>query len=612
MSRPFIEFVQVQALPWRRGIPGQVRRKVETRVLSVDADTGASSVLVRYPPGWEQNDPQCLDTDEEFFVLGGELSIGKSVYGPRTYAHLPAGYHRPTMTSPHGAVVLTFFEGEPQAVDAADGVVDSPRLVERRDALDGDWGGAFHPQFPPGAGRKWLRRDPRDGEETWILGAMPLRHGRRPAFDGICSLRYTSRQREEGIKDSPEIFLADIVAEIERQKKRFPIEFNIDIARRFTEESAAAYEYLVKLGVEFDYFVKRPTLHTVDWMLKTHDVSAYRTGFEAALAQAGVEVVTRTRAREFIMDGHRVKGVQAEPHRSGERVEFTGTHGVVLASGGYQANADFRRRYQLESLSRTPFLGIDTDLGDGHVMAAALGADLVSMSMMPLLVIIPGALLEDVIAVSTAGHRFHDENGPYDDRVDAVHDLPDQRAFYIFDSSPVRTKEQYVLQMPDEVISAPSLTELADKVGIDGKALVETVDTWNAQVAAKRDDEFDRLVFPADRRGIIEPPFNASRMVVGITFPAGGVRVTSDMEAVSVMGRTIPGLLVVGDTAGGLSSAIGLGGLRITPAVTLGRVAGREAMRKDIETEPRVVVKSLMEGAVVERLDHGTTMMLHD
>jgi len=180
MSRPFIEFVQVQALPWRSGIPGQVRRKVETRVLSVDADTGASSVLVRYPPGWEQNDPQCLDSDEEFFVLGGELSIGKSVYGPRTYAHLPAGYHRPNMTSPHGAVVLTFFEGEPQAVDAADGLVDFPRLVERRDALDGDWGGAFHPQFPPGAGRKWLRRDPRDGEETWILGTMPLRHGRRP------------------------------------------------------------------------------------------------------------------------------------------------------------------------------------------------------------------------------------------------------------------------------------------------------------------------------------------------------------------------------------------------------------------------------------------------
>ena len=52
--------------------------------------------------------------------------------------------------------------------------------MRRVDALAGEWGGNFHPQFPPGAGRKFLRQDPHDGEQTWILGTMPLRFGRRP------------------------------------------------------------------------------------------------------------------------------------------------------------------------------------------------------------------------------------------------------------------------------------------------------------------------------------------------------------------------------------------------------------------------------------------------
>ncbi|MGH3658728.1 MAG: cupin domain-containing protein, partial [Micromonosporaceae bacterium] len=54
------------------------------------------------------------------------------------------------------------------------------RVVEHIDGLSGEWGAGFNPKFPPGAGRKWLRRDPVTGDETWILGTMPLRHGTRP------------------------------------------------------------------------------------------------------------------------------------------------------------------------------------------------------------------------------------------------------------------------------------------------------------------------------------------------------------------------------------------------------------------------------------------------
>lgn len=181
MSRPFIEFVQAQALPWRDGVSGGARPGVSSKVLSTDEESGASSLIVRYPPGWTASSPHSLDCDEELFVLDGDLRMGTEQYHPKSYAHLPSGYVRDRMHSEGGAVVLTFFSAEPASRPASDvAAYDETRLVEHADALAGEWGAGFHPQFPPGAGRKYLRRDPHDGEETWVLGTMPLRNGRRP------------------------------------------------------------------------------------------------------------------------------------------------------------------------------------------------------------------------------------------------------------------------------------------------------------------------------------------------------------------------------------------------------------------------------------------------
>jgi Domain of unknown function (DUF4437) len=182
VGRPFIEFVQSQAIAWQHGLYGSGRAGVESKVLSMDAATGAASVLIRYPPGWSAAADEHLDVDEEFFVLAGLLEINGTKYPARTYAHLVAGWQRSTSAAPDGAVVLAFFSAEPHAIagPAADGLFDAARHVDYVDALAGQWGANFHAQFPPGAGRKFLRRDPRDGEETWVLGTMPLRSGRRP------------------------------------------------------------------------------------------------------------------------------------------------------------------------------------------------------------------------------------------------------------------------------------------------------------------------------------------------------------------------------------------------------------------------------------------------
>lgn len=178
MSRPHIEFIHEQVLPWSEGLYGGGRPEVSVRTLSLDGETGASSVVVRYPPGWRRTEPEHVTSDEEFLVLRGSVEINGIEYDELSYAFLPAGHVRHAASSARGALVLTFFEGEPRAVPGAPPHPPAgDRVIERFRALDGDWGGNFHPQFPPGAGRKWLRREP-DGE-SWILGTMPLRFSRR-------------------------------------------------------------------------------------------------------------------------------------------------------------------------------------------------------------------------------------------------------------------------------------------------------------------------------------------------------------------------------------------------------------------------------------------------
>lgn len=179
MDRPFIEFIQSQQIGWNSERIEHIRPGVAVRELSIDATSGAASLTLAYPAGWERGVDEVLDADEEFFILSGELIVGEVSYGRYGYGHLPAGYHRSGMRSPQGAVVMTFFSGAPESRSASshDSALQTERVVEKIDALAGEWGAGFNPKFPPGAGRKWLRRDPVTLDETWILGTMPLRNG---------------------------------------------------------------------------------------------------------------------------------------------------------------------------------------------------------------------------------------------------------------------------------------------------------------------------------------------------------------------------------------------------------------------------------------------------
>jgi hypothetical protein len=174
MARPHIEFIQSQHLPFVDDALGGARAAFAAKVLSRDTDSGATSSLVRVPPGWISDG--ALSTDEELLLLEGDLSIDSQTIGPFGYAHLPKGAAS-KIASVHGATAVWFLDAAPQTAAATP--FDPTRRVVL-DSLGVPYTGNFHPEFPAGAGRKWLFRDPAGGEETWLLGTMALRSAARP------------------------------------------------------------------------------------------------------------------------------------------------------------------------------------------------------------------------------------------------------------------------------------------------------------------------------------------------------------------------------------------------------------------------------------------------
>jgi len=417
-----------------------------------------------------------------------------------------------------------------------------------------------------------------------LLEALDTVGGNAARSTGYMAFADFDAQHAAGVADSPEDYLADMVAEAALQQERYGVIFDTALARVYAEESAGAYRFLIDLGFRFGRFVPRPRQHTIDRMMDVVDVASFGALFAAALAEAGVEVRHGARARCLHTDAGRVSGVLWEPSGGGAGDDacpslLEAGSGVILAAGGYQANHALRSRYQPGHLAATPYLGVATDRGDGHLMGQAVGGDLINMTMIPPLVMVASALVEDSIAVDSGGRRFHDEAGPYDERVAALEQVPGRRAHYVFDDRVYRLRRDLIEQMPEPAVSAPNLPELGALLGCPSDTLAATVEEWNATVASgtAHVPAFGRVVFGKPRLPITEPPLWASPMVVGVNFPAGGFRVSVDCEVFDIFGEVIPGLFAVGDCVGGIAPAIGLGGVKISSAVTLGRIAGRVA-----------------------------------
>lgn len=308
-----------------------------------------------------------------------------------------------------------------------------------------------------------------------------------------------------------------------------------------------------------------------------------------------------------------VAGVRVENADGERRYEARG--GVVLATGGFQANPQMVRDYL--RLPEAVLWGSPASTGDGHRMAQALGADLWHMDNMMTL---PGLEMEGrgmfltlhashhYLFVKPNGRRFRDEsvpgrhgqtvdgNGPelaplhpfflvFDERMRTATPLgagPEMLAVgWGLMMEGLRWSVDNTAEIQDgRIHRADSIEGLATSLDMEPDVLSGTVAAYNRACELGHDEVFGRR--PATLGSVVEGPFYAVEVVPMLAWSNGGPRRDGRARVVDVWGNPIPGLYAAGEVSSTYSWAKD-GGFHIGDALAFGRVAGYEAAVRTFE-----------------------------
>ncbi|WP_345494438.1 3-oxosteroid 1-dehydrogenase [Nocardia callitridis] len=338
--------------------------------------------------------------------------------------------------------------------------------------------------------------------------------------------------------------------------------------------------------------------------------SALRKG----VLDANIPLLLNTPLVELHSDNGVVTGVTVE--HEGEQVLVRARHGVVLATGGFEHNAEMRHQYQREPITTEWTTGAAGNTGDGiragqkvggavALMEDAWWGPSVPLTGGPWFCLaernLPGSLI-----INNRAKRFGNESAPY---VEAVHTMyggefgqgegeaENIPAWLIFDQ---RYRNRYIFaglqpgqRFPSRwidkgvVTSAPSITELAEKIGVDAKSLGETVSRFNDFAATGVDEEYRRGDSAYDKYygdptnkpnpclgALVQAPFHAVQIVPGDLGTKGGLVTDTSGRVLREDETVIEGLYACGNSSAPVMGHTYAGpGATIGPALTFGYLA---------------------------------------
>lgn len=386
----------------------------------------------------------------------------------------------------------------------------------------------------------------------------------------------TKLQKKLGIEDNAELFYNDTMKGGKNVN-------NPELVKKLTTDSANIIDWLTERGADLSEIVF------------TGGQSAKRThrpaGGQAvgpvivdALAETaekdGIDVRTESEVTKLIKTGDKVTGVEVK--HKGETYNIT-AKAVVMATGGFGANAKMVAEYKpsLEGFGSTNSPAIT---GEGIKMVKAVGGDLVDMTEIqthPTVVHKKTAMIteavrgEGAILVNREGKRFVSELETRDVVSKAELEQTGKSAFLVFDQE-VREKlgaiNGYVRK--GFTVEGATVEELAGKIGVDAKGLVDTMAKYNGYVKAGEDKDFGKTALP---RELVKAPFYAIEVSPAVHHTMGGVRINTNAEVLTADGKVIPGLFAAGEITGGVHGANRIGGNAVTDITVYGKTAGENA-----------------------------------
>jgi len=323
-------------------------------------------------------------------------------------------------------------------------------------------------------------------------------------------------------------------------------------------------------------------------------------------AASGIEVLYEAHVTSLLADDDGVRGVRV---KVGGRTRELGAKAVVLACGGFQANADWRTRYLGPSWDLAKVRGTRFNTGDGLRMALEIGAQSCgnwsgchavgwdrNAPEFGDLSVGDGFQKHSYpwgIMVNAKGLRFVDEGADFRNYTYAKYgrvilEQPGQFAWQIFDQKVAHLlRDEYRIRRVTKA-QGQSLEELAGRLDdVDPERFLATVKEYNAAVDQSvpfnptiKDGRGTRgLAVPKSNwaNTLDSPPYLAFAVTCGITFTFGGLRITTDGQVVDTDGKTIPRLYAAGELVGDIFYFNYPGGTGLMSGAVFGKIAGAAA-----------------------------------
>lgn len=432
-----------------------------------------------------------------------------------------------------------------------------------------------------GAGLTTAVRANQEGVKVIVLEKMAIVGGNSLKATGGMNAADTKFQEALGITDSGvEEFIVDTMNGGHQLNDE-------TLVRTMSENSAEAVEWLESIGAELPKVAATGgTVHK--YLHEPADGSAVGSYLVQKMSEQveanGITVMLNTTATEILMEEGKAAGVKAQ---DAGHDYIINAKAVVIAAGGFGSNFELMASYK-PSLANAVTTNHAGATGDGIAMAVAVGADTVDMEQIQLHPTVyqeTGLLVSESvrsmggILVNAEGKRFCNDMSTRDAVSAAELEQPGAYAYIIFDQRIVddlSSCQKYIKS--GLTVSADTYEELAVLMGLEGDAVqnfVESMDTWNAAVAAGEDAEFGR------NNGMDEDlataPYYAIQIAPGIHHTMGGIKINTNAEVVDTEGNVIPGLFAAGETTGGVHGGNRIGGNAVCDFVVFGRIAGQNA-----------------------------------
>jgi tricarballylate dehydrogenase len=469
---------------------------------------------------------------------------------------------------------------------------------------------AAHAARAEGASVLLLEKAPRDlagGNTFFTAGAFRFPHGGLEDLLPMLSAEDQERAARVELEPYPR---SSFQADLERltQGRCDP-----ELARTVVDEAPATLRWLAGRGIGFTLLYERQSYVIDERWRFWGGLSVGSVGEGPGLVEAhqriaeAEEVQVRWDApvRAVISDeGGAVTGVVHGSHGS-TAVRATA---VVLAAGGFQADASMRAAYLGPNWDLAKVRGTPTNTGEVLRMACSLGArpsghwsgchsvawdaeapasgdreltNLHTKQSYPL-----------GIVVNRHGARFVDEGADFRNYTYARYGAeilrqPGAVAFQLFDAktAPILRRGEYDSPRTTRH-EARSIRDLAEQIGIVPAALSATVQKFNAAVGPEefnptiRDGKAAKGLEPPKSnwaQALDEPPFLVFPVTCGITFTFGGVAIDTHGRVLDQSNNPIKGLYAAGEMVGGLFFHNYPGGSGLTAGAVFGRRAGQAA-----------------------------------